>query len=242
MDFRSSRQDRKSYEPIESSPNALRVARRRVVGKGRQKEPTLWFIQLFHWMLRTEAWKDLRPVARALYVELSGRYRGTNNGEIFYSVRQASKALKVSKDTAARAFEELQRHGFIAVQRKGGFNLKEQKGQATVWRLTEFICCSAVSGTKDFTRWSAGNDFPIHRGPKPTHKRKQKHTPLANYTCPKEGTAALDNSSFKSQEKDQNVVSMQHESQQRDWLVLKDGPQVSPQRPCFEIRRSRFAS
>jgi DNA-binding transcriptional MocR family regulator len=193
-------------------------------------------------MLEQDAWKALGAVARALYIELASKYYGSNNGQIIYSVRQAAKALKISKDTAARALEELQRHGFIAVQQKGGFNLKEQKGQATVWRLTEFVYGSAVSGTKDFTRWSAGNDFPLHRGPKPTHKRKQKPTPLANYMCPKEGTAALDNSSFKSQEKDQNVVSKQHESQQRDWLVLKGGPQVSPQRPCFEIRRSRVAS
>jgi hypothetical protein len=96
-------------------------------------------VRLYHWMLRAEAWQSLGAMARALYVELSSRYNGTNNGQIIFSVRQAAKALHASKDTAARAFDELQARGFIAVRRKGGFNLKEQKGQATEWRLTEFV-------------------------------------------------------------------------------------------------------
>jgi DNA-binding transcriptional MocR family regulator len=101
------------------------------MGKRRVKEKPLRHVRLHHWMMEQSAWKSLSAVARALYVELASRYIGSNNGQIVYSVRQAAAALKVSKDTASRAFEELQKRGFIAVQHKGGFNLKEQKGQAT---------------------------------------------------------------------------------------------------------------
>src|SRR5690242_15781736 len=102
-------------------------------------------VRLYHWILRSGAWTSLNPVERALYVELSSRYAGPDsdtNGRIVFSVRQAADALHVSKATAARAFDGLQRRGFISVQKLGGFNLKDRKGQATEWRLTEFHCGS----------------------------------------------------------------------------------------------------
>ena len=65
------------------------------------------FVQLFYFMLESEAWKDLNAVERAIYVELTRRYNGTNSGRIGYSARTAADELKISKDTAARA---LRRH------------------------------------------------------------------------------------------------------------------------------------
>jgi hypothetical protein len=197
-------------------------------------------------MMKKPAWQSLSGSAKALYVELASLYFGTNNGRIVYSVRQAAKALKVSKDTAARTFEELQKRGFIVVQKKGGFNLRERKGQATEWRLTEYAHGSDITGTKEFANWSEGTDFPVARGSKPTHRRKpanENHTqrtltPMANYKCPTAGTERRQKSGFESQEKDQNVALVPHESHHWDRLVPKGGLQVSPQGPCSEIERS----
>ncbi|MEN6543050.1 MarR family transcriptional regulator [Parvibaculum sp.] len=112
------------------------------------------FVQLHRWFLDTDAWRDLDPVARCAYIEISRRYGGpgSNNGRISFSIREMAERLNVSKATAARAFERLQDHGFIAQTRKGAFSVKVRV--ATEWRLTEFA--DDVTGelaTKDFTRW-----------------------------------------------------------------------------------------
>ena len=66
-----------------------------------QKKTGPRFIQLFYWMFDTPAWKDLDAVSRAIYVELTARYNGSNNGRIAFSARQAAEELKISKATAA---------------------------------------------------------------------------------------------------------------------------------------------
>ena len=82
------------------------------------------FVQLFHWMLNSPAWKDLDANARAIYVELTRRYNGSNNGRIAYSVRQAAADLKISKDTAARAFRSLKRSRFHRVRTAWRFSVE----------------------------------------------------------------------------------------------------------------------
>src|SRR5271168_2898755 len=83
-------------------------------------------VRLYHKMLKTEAWRSLDACAKALYVEISARYRGigSNNGRSPYSVREAAKALGVGKTTAAIAFERLQDRGFIFAETKGVFSRK----------------------------------------------------------------------------------------------------------------------
>jgi DNA-binding transcriptional regulator YhcF (GntR family) len=121
------------------------------------------FVQLFHWEIKTAAWKDLSATTRALYVEIKARYHGTNNGMIGYSVRQAADDLKISKSTASRAFGELVSHGFIVAEQKGSFSYKmnaegKRKRLATEWRLTAYdsdvtASYAAKLSTKEFTRW-----------------------------------------------------------------------------------------
>jgi len=45
-------------------------------GGAKDKGPK--FVKLDHWLLRTAAWRDLDPVARALYIELRQRFNGMN--------------------------------------------------------------------------------------------------------------------------------------------------------------------
>ena len=89
-----------------------------------QKKTGPRFIQLFYWMFDTPAWKDLDAVSRAIYVELTARYNGSNNGRIAYSARQAAEELKISKDTAARGAERPPAHGFIVCEKRGAFPLQ----------------------------------------------------------------------------------------------------------------------
>jgi hypothetical protein len=130
-----------------------------------QKKTGPRFIQLFYWMFDTPAWKDLDAVARAIYLELTARYNGSNNGRIAYSARQAAEELKISKDTAARGLRDLQSHGFIVCEKRGAFHCKVR--HASEYRLTIYdsnltddyakkLC------TKEFARWpQIQNSVPV---------------------------------------------------------------------------------
>jgi hypothetical protein len=82
------------------------------------------YVKLRHWLLNSQAWNSLSGNARALYVELAQRYNGSNNGRIPYSVREAVRALHVSKATVSRLFMELEDHGFVIRTKRGAFSLK----------------------------------------------------------------------------------------------------------------------
>jgi len=108
-------------------------------------------------MLGSTAWQSLDPVARALYVEMTRRYRGpdSNNGRIPFSVREAAAALNVSRNTANRAFHHLADRGFILAKTPSGFNVKGRT--STEWLLTEFpddTLARASIATKTFMSWT----------------------------------------------------------------------------------------
>jgi DNA-binding transcriptional MocR family regulator len=114
-------------------------------------------VRLMEWMLASEAWRALDPVARVLYVEISRRYRGlnSNNGKIPYSVRESAAALNVSRNTANRAFHHLEERGFIVAKKRSGFNVKGRT--STEWLLTEFPDDTQTGtniATKDFMSWT----------------------------------------------------------------------------------------
>jgi hypothetical protein len=112
-------------------------------------------VRLYHWMLRSSAWRSLSANARAIYIEMALRYAGpsTNNGRLPYSIREAANSLRIGKSTAARAIAELQDRAFIVPAKPGAFSLKVR--HATEWRLTAYPCdvTNALVGTKDFMRW-----------------------------------------------------------------------------------------
>ena len=109
-------------------------------------------VRLYHWLLESDAWRSLDAVARALYVEISSRYNGRNNGRIPFSVREAASVVRISKSTASRAFSCLVERGFIVPIKLGAFSLKIR--HATEWRLTEHSCDVTCKGaSKDFMRW-----------------------------------------------------------------------------------------
>ena len=112
-------------------------------------------VRLYHGMMDKPAWQSLSGNQRALYVAISARYNGSNNGRIHFSAREAAAALHISKATAARDLLVLVERGFIVAVTRGGFNVKDKQAQATEWRLTEFNCdVTGVLSSKNFAAWS----------------------------------------------------------------------------------------
>ena len=124
------------------------------MGRRSKRERPGRYVALSHWLMRTDAWRDLDTVARSAYLQLAMRYAGpgSNNGRLPYSVREMADDLNVSKATASRAFARLQSHGFIVLAKKGAFNWKVR--HSSEWLLTEFPCdVTSALATKDFARW-----------------------------------------------------------------------------------------
>jgi hypothetical protein len=110
-------------------------------------------VRLYHWLMATLAWKSLSANQRAIYIEISARYNGSNNGNIPYSIREAAESLHIGKSTAATDLQVLQERGFIAPVARGAFSLKNRN--STEWRLSEHPCdVTHAIATKEFMRWS----------------------------------------------------------------------------------------
>ena len=115
---------------------------------------------LWHHVLRSEAYRSLKPIPRAAYTELRRRFNGSNNGEILCSVRNLADAVNCSKDSASAAFAELEAKGFIKCAQRGSFNYKV--AHAPKWVLTEEPYHDGLP-TKEFMRWRAPEE---NGGPK----------------------------------------------------------------------------
>jgi hypothetical protein len=114
------------------------------------------------------AWRVLSPVGRALFIELRALANPPfeKNGRVFLSVRDAAERLNVSIATAARAFHELQRLGFIVVTDLGHLGA-EGHGKATTYRLTDCGAPGLARGTQEYLRWRPGADFAVVKGKPP---------------------------------------------------------------------------
>lgn len=143
------------------------------------------FVKLPHWLLNSPAYRSLKPGPRALLVELSALYNGTNNGDLFLSVREAARRLNVGPHTAGGYFKDLEDRDFIKIAIQSSFDHKSSKGRS--WILTEHSVGGSLA-TKDFMRWNGGEKK--HRKDRPKRKiRYQKSTP----TVPESDTAVSRN-------------------------------------------------
>jgi len=119
-----------------------------VVSKRRRDRETRRFVRLEHTLLHSPAYRSLSPLARTLLIELVSLHNGSNNGEIYFSQRDAAAAAGVADvGSAGRGLKELLDRGFIAVTRPGAFTVKER--HATVFRLT-FELCQGRPPTNDW--------------------------------------------------------------------------------------------
>ncbi len=104
--------------------------------KGRSKGHS--FVMLRHDVMDSLAWRSLSPNARCVWLEIMRRYNGINNGEMPLSCREAAELCSISKNTASRAFTELQEKGFIKISRYAGFKNKHRV--STRWIVTHERC------------------------------------------------------------------------------------------------------
>jgi hypothetical protein len=110
------------------------------------------FVGLPKYLLQSLAWRTLKPVSRAAFVELVGIYNGANNGWLGMSARSLAAAINVSRSTAARALVELTERGFIEQTRPSAFSCKVRL--AAEWRLTFHPCDRTREiASKAFMRW-----------------------------------------------------------------------------------------
>jgi hypothetical protein len=112
------------------------------------------------------AWRALSSTAQALYPWLKFEWRGpdaNNNGKIRLSTRQAATAMGVSPDTAAEAFRDLQRKGFI-VQTEPACLGVEGAAKSPAYELTELKMPGAEKdGRKLYRNWRKGYDYEVQR-------------------------------------------------------------------------------
>ena len=112
------------------------------------------FVQLNYLLIKSNAFKEVSGGAFKLYVKVRERFNGVNNGEIGFSVRDASNKLGISRMTASKYFKELEEKGFLKIKEKGSYNFKSR--HATTWIITaERYNHKAPSN--DFMSWNKHN-------------------------------------------------------------------------------------
>ncbi len=121
-------------------------------------ESTERFVKLTYPLIESEAWKWLRPMSKAVYIELKHRYNGLNNGKISLSLSEAAHILKASKSSISTALKQLETHGFIKLVKKGYFTGRK----ASEYALTDEQL-DGYSPTREWRRWQ----------PTKLHRRRQ---------------------------------------------------------------------
>lgn len=107
---------------------------RKLRGQGKHGGPA--FIQLFHYVKRSEEYHRLSPLGRAFLIEIIDRYNGINNGMIVLGAREAAYELGCSKSTAARVAIEVDDSKLAMMLTPGAWRGRN----ATEWRLAWRRC------------------------------------------------------------------------------------------------------
>jgi hypothetical protein len=96
-------------------------------------------IRIPNWLMDSPPFRRQTPAARSVYLEVHRVYSGRNNGRLSVSVRNASILCGIHKDTAAKAFRDLEEAGLIENMRRGSYSPTTQR-MAAEWRLTHLQC------------------------------------------------------------------------------------------------------
>ena len=145
--------------------------------KNYRAQPTGKYAPMPLSVMDTPAWRALSSAAQALYPWLVMEFKRekyNNNREIRLSVRQAGFKMGVSKDTAARAFCDLQAKGFIKVKKGGSLGISGM-GKCPEYEITGITLPeNRRNANDDFREWRKGKDFEIFRHHVKNHKGKNK--------------------------------------------------------------------
>jgi DNA-binding transcriptional MocR family regulator len=145
------------------------------MGRSYNKRRVSKFVKLDHWILETDAYKNLGCGARSLLIELIYRFNGRNNGMIFLSSREAAERLNISKNTVGGYYKELCLAGFIVETRKYQLGVSG-KGKASNWRLTHLPC--DLTGNRPTLEFKKQNPVPTAAPPCP--KNRDMNSPVEN--------------------------------------------------------------
>lgn len=139
-------------------------------GKGRRISGPP-FVQLFRYMLETEAWRTLKPAARAVYVAIAGRYDESNNGFLAASVRDLASECVTDKNTVMAAVNTLIERSFIERTQEGSFSCKVRL--AAEYRLACYKCDRiGQPATNAFRQWRCGKTKALPEG---LHQEEGRH-------------------------------------------------------------------
>jgi hypothetical protein len=118
----------------------------------RGRSTTERFIKLPQWVVKSYAWRALKPTAAKILIEILSIYNGGNNGFLAMGARAAAECCGCSKVTAARALRELQHLGFIEVSIESSFNRKDRR--PCEYRVTLHKCDrTQAEASKKFMSW-----------------------------------------------------------------------------------------
>ncbi len=134
-----------------------RARRNKVDNKGRNANLQGSFARLDHSLLHSVAYRSLNPAARALLVEIVSMFKGSNNGSLWLSVRDAADRMGVvDTKTASRALRDLESVGFIDMTKDAFFSVKAaDTSRARCWRITwEFAHPNTKSASMRWKEWS----------------------------------------------------------------------------------------
>lgn len=131
-----------------------RKRRNQIDATGRSNNQTR-FISLDHVLVKSEAWQSLKPAYRSIYIEMCFFYNGHNNGEISFSVRQATQRCMIGNVTAMHGFKALEERGFIICRKQSAFNMKADasKGMAREWEITAYSPKEGGAAKRLFRGW-----------------------------------------------------------------------------------------
>jgi len=140
------------------------------MGRDRKNEKRVeHFTKMVRTTMEEPAWRALSLAAQALYPWLKFEWHGeraNNNGKIRLSIRQAANKIGISRNTAAKAFHELQAKGFIVMTELPALGL-EGSAKAPAFELTEIGLPHSTTpgGRKLYRDWVEGEDFRVQRVP-----------------------------------------------------------------------------
>ncbi|WP_017998289.1 hypothetical protein [Paracoccus sp. N5] len=123
------------------------------------------FAPMIRTTMDTPAWRALSSAAQALYPWLRLEWHGpkfNNNGRLQFSVRQAALAMGVTKDTANKAFIDLQRKGFVVVTQEARLGVGGA-ARSSSYELTEVALVGETEGRKLYRQWEDGKDFAVRK-------------------------------------------------------------------------------
>ena len=114
----------KKYEAFKKGKKAL---------NGKKDLNSYFPVHLY--MVKSDAFLAVSGNAFKLFIDITMRFNGYNNGEISYSIREAQDKFGWSPNTVCKYFKELQDLGFLKCSRKGRF---DQKRHASLWEITHW--------------------------------------------------------------------------------------------------------